>query len=120
MGRHLRVRGPLRDGGFLGQAAALAANQRRPDGLFQGVFAAAADDAVTPRLLIAPGSQGASVGCCEVLGWVYRDQVLVRWNTTDLLTWNTTTGALLRVATLPAASDRPVPGSPADAVAIAP
>ncbi|CAN7403755.1 sigma factor-like helix-turn-helix DNA-binding protein [Knoellia sp. LjRoot47] len=107
-------------GGFLGQAAALAANQRRPDGLFQGVFAAAADDAVTPRLLIAPGSQGASVGCCEVLGWVYRDQVLVRWNTTDLLTWNTTTGALLRVATLPAASDRPVPGSPADAVAIAP
>ncbi|WP_404382086.1 sigma-70 family RNA polymerase sigma factor [Knoellia locipacati] len=110
-------------GGFLGQAAALAANQRRPDGLFQGVFAAAVAESVTPRLLIAPGSEGVAVGCCEVLGWVYRDQVLVRWNTTDLLAWNTSTGALLKVATLPGARGRqgpPVPGSPANSVAIAP
>ncbi|GAA4124494.1 hypothetical protein GCM10022415_30600 [Knoellia locipacati] len=107
-------------GGFLGQEAALAANRRRPAGLFQGVYAAAADDSVTPRLLISPESEGVTLGCCEVLGWVYRDQVLVRWHTTDLLSWNTTTGALLRVATLPGAEERPVPGSPAESVAIAP
>ncbi len=119
-------------GGFLAQEAALVANRRRPDGLFQGVFAAAEGESATPRLLIAPASHGVALGCCEVLGWVYRDQVLVRWNTTDLLAWNTTTGALLKVATLPGthgaqgAQGRsgppvpPVPGSPADSVAIAP
>jgi len=107
-------------GGFLGQAAALAANRRRPDGLFQGVYAAAADDSVTARLLISPGSEGVALGCCEVLGWVYRDQVLVRWHTTDLLSWNTTTGTLLRVATLPGVEERPVQGGPAESVAIAP
>ena len=107
-------------GGFLGQAAALAANRRRPEGLFQGVFAASADDSVTPRLLVSPESEGVALGCCEVLGWVYRDQVLVRWHTTELLSWNTTTGALLRVATLPGVEERPVQGGPAESVAIAP
>ncbi|MFW5471756.1 hypothetical protein ACOCJ5_00450 [Knoellia sp. CPCC 206450] len=119
--------GRLATGGFLGRDAALAANQRRPERLFQGVLAlpgteGGADgvaDGGAPRLLIAPLSEGVSVGCCEVLGWAYRDEVLVRWRTTELLSWNATTGALLRVATLPG-RDGSAPGTPAATVALAP
>jgi hypothetical protein len=76
-------------------------------------------DGGAPRLLIAPLSEGVSVGCCEVLGWAYRDEVLVRWRTTELLLWNASTGALVRVATLPG-RDGSAPGTPAVSVALAP
>lgn len=112
--------GRFATGGFLGREAAALANARWPEGLFQGVFAAG-DETVTPRLLIAPGSEGVSVGCCEVLGWAYRDEVLVRWHTTHLLMWKTSTGALRRVSTLPdGPGEVAVPGSPAAPVALAP
>ena len=106
-------------GGFLSDGAVAAAGARS-DGAFQGILAATADRSVTPRLLISPGGDGSSVGCCEVLGWAYRDRVLVRWDTTELLSWDTATGELLRVATLPGLEAPGPPGSPADSVALAP
>lgn len=127
--------GRFATGGFLGRDAALGANQRRPERLFQGVLAlpgAGKDpgtgsgessgvgrDGGAPRLLVAPLSEGVSVGCCEVLGWAYNDQVLVRWRTTHLLSWDAATGNLVRVSTLPG-RDGTEPGTPAVSVALAP
>ncbi|GGB69149.1 RNA polymerase subunit sigma-70 [Knoellia flava TL1] len=123
--------GRVATGGFLGRDAALAANQRRPERLFQGVLAlpgegtatdegsVEATDGSAPRLLVAPLSEGVSVGCCEVLGWAYNDQVLVRWRTTHLLSWNASTGSLVRVSTLPGRGGS-APGTAAVSVAIAP
>ena len=115
--------GRVATGGFLGRDAALEANQRRPERLFQGVLVLPGvdegADGATARLLVAPLSEGVSVGCCEVLGWAYRDEVLVRWRTSDLLSWNTATGTLVRVARLPG-RDGSAPGTPAVSVAIAP
>jgi len=114
--------GRIATGGFLGRDAALAANQRRPERLFQGVLALPGDEGTgggAARLLVAPMSEGVAVGCCEVLGWAYRDEVLVRWRTTDLLSWNSTTGGLVRVSTLPG-RDGSAPGTPAVSVALAP
>jgi RNA polymerase sigma factor (sigma-70 family) len=111
----------LATGGFLSQSAALELNRQRPMRLFQGVLTLDARQLTGARLLVAPGSEGVAVGCCEVLGWAYKDEILVRWRVTDLLMWNARTGALLRVATLPGQPrDPPVVGSPAAAVAIAP
>ncbi|KGN34987.1 hypothetical protein N802_00505 [Knoellia sinensis KCTC 19936] len=107
-------------GGFLGQSTALKANRRYPERLFQGVFTVDPERPSTARLLLAPNSEGLAVGCCDVLGWVYRDHVLVRWHGTALLVWDTVTGVIHRVATLPSLQDDPVPGSAAASVAIAP
>ncbi|MFW5469963.1 sigma factor-like helix-turn-helix DNA-binding protein [Knoellia sp. CPCC 206435] len=111
----------LATGGFLSQPAALELNRQRPMRLFQGVLTLDARQLTGARLLVAPGSEGVAVGCCEVLGWAYKDEILVRWRITDLLMWNARTGALLRVSTLPGRQQEPpVLGSPAASVAIAP
>lgn len=110
----------LATGGFLSQAAALDANTRQPNGLFQGVFTVDSVEMGSARLLVAPGSEGVSVGCCEVLGWAYNDQVLIRWNGPDLLAWDVRSGSLRRVSTLPTRQEEPPPGSAAAAVALAP
>lgn len=107
-------------GGFLSVDAALAANTVHPDRLFQGVLTIDADRMTATRLLVAPQSEGMSRGCCEVLGWAYTDQVLVRWNTTQLLVWQMSTGSLRRVAVLPSRQEEPPAGSAAVSVAIAP
>jgi hypothetical protein len=108
-------------GGFLSESAALELNRQRPMRLFQGVFTIDAASLGAPRLLVAPDSEGVSVGCCEVLGWAYRDEVLLRWQGTELLMWNALTGALRHVSALPGRQqDPPVVGSAATSVAIAP
>lgn len=107
-------------GGILGQAAAMEANVRRPMRVFQGVFTVDTAGMTSARLLIAPGSEGVSTGCCEVLGWAYKDQVLVRWNRTDLLAWDVRTGGLRRVSILPGSRAAAVTGAPAAVVALAP
>lgn len=108
-------------GGFLSQPAALAANRRQPARLFQGVFAVDSIDMTSARLLLAPGSEGVSAGCCEVLGWAYNDQVLIRWNSRHLLAWNAVSGALTRVSTLPDSSTEGSPlGRAGRTVALAP
>jgi len=107
-------------GGFLSQVAARAANTLHPERLFQGVFTVDSDGMTSPRLLIAPGSEGVSAGCCEVLGWAYKDQVLIRWNSRDLLAWDVDSGGLRRVSTLPGSQERAVIGASATAVALAP
>jgi hypothetical protein len=89
--------------------------------LFQGVLTIRAESLTGARLLVAPESEGVSVGCCEVLGWAFTDEVLIRWKGTDLLMWNATTGTLLRVSTLPGRQREPaIVGSAATSVAIAP
>lgn len=108
-------------GGSLSEGAALELNRQRPRRLSQGVFTIDASSLGAARLLVAPESEGAAAGCCEVLGWAYRDEVLVRWRITDLLMWNARTGSLQRVATLPGRQQEPpVTGSAATSVAIAP
>lgn len=107
-------------GGFLSQAAAMQANQRRPQRLFQGVFTVDSLGMTSARLLIAPGSEGVATGCCEVLGWAYTDQILIRWNSRDLLAWDVRTGGLRRVSTLPGSQEAAVVGAPARVVALAP
>lgn len=106
-------------GGFLSRAAGMEANSRRPMRLFQGIFTVNSAGMTSPRLLIAPGSEGVSNGCCEVLGWAYKDQILIRWNRRDLLAWNVRTGGLRRVSILPGAQAA-VTGAPASVVALAP
>lgn len=111
----------LATGGFLSRPAASELNRQRPLGLSQGVLALDGRTPTEARLLVAPGSEGAAVECCEVLGWAFKDEVLVRWRITDLLMWNARTGALLRVSTLPGpAQDPPVIGTAAASVALAP
>ncbi|KGN38383.1 hypothetical protein, partial [Knoellia aerolata] len=111
----------LATGGFLSEPAALELNRQRPQRLFQGVLTLDAESLARGRLLVAPESEGVRVGCCEVLGWAYLDEVLVRWRDTDLLTWNARTGALRRVSTLPGRQqDPPIVDSAAWSVALAP
>ncbi|MFC7489098.1 MULTISPECIES: sigma factor-like helix-turn-helix DNA-binding protein [unclassified Knoellia] len=107
-------------GGFLSQVAAREANTRHPERLFQGVFTVDTEDMGSARLLIAPGSEGVAKGCCEVLGWAYNDQVLIRWNARDLLAWDVGSGGLRRVSTLPGSQEQAVIGASAAAVALAP
>lgn len=102
-------------GGFLSDAAALEVNGRH-----QGIFTVDSDDVTSARLLIAPASEGVATGCCEVLGWAYTDQILIRWNSRDLLAWDVRSGGLRRVSTLPGSQDAAVTGRPARAVALAP
>lgn len=102
-------------GGFLSGAAALEAGGR-----YQGIFTVDSDDVTSARLLIAPASEGVATGCCEVLGWAYTDQILIRWNSRDLLAWDVRTGGLRRVSTLPGSQDAAVTGRPARVVALAP
>lgn len=103
-------------GGFLSDGAA-----QELDGSFQGVLSIDATNPGSARLLVAPGSDEFSVGCCEVLAWAFQDDVLLRWQETHLLMWNARSGALLRVSTLPGAQQEPpVVGSPGQSVAIAP
>ena len=107
-------------GGFLSQDAALQANSQHPVRLFQGIFTVDSDGMTSARLLVAPGSEGVATGCCEVLGWAYNDQVLIRWNGRDLLAWDVRTGALHRVSTLPGSRENRALGTAARAVALAP
>ncbi|WP_353953453.1 sigma factor-like helix-turn-helix DNA-binding protein [Knoellia sp. S7-12] len=107
-------------GGFLSQATALEANIHRPLRLFQGVFTIDSSTMAQARLLLAPGSEGVATGCCEVLGWAFNDQVLIRWKGRDLLAWNVRTGALTRVSTLPVSGEGSPLGRAGLAVALAP
>ncbi|EAP99461.1 putative RNA polymerase ECF-subfamily sigma factor [Janibacter sp. HTCC2649] len=110
----------LATGGFLNRSAEVFANEVQPDKLFQGVFAVDRDGVTSARLLLAPGTEGVSLGCCEVLGWAYNDQVLIRWNGRDLLAWNVGTGAVTRVSTLPDSDEGSPMGKPGLTVALAP
>lgn len=110
----------LATGVFLNRSAEVFANEVRPDKLFQGVFAVDRDGVTSARLLLAPGTEGVSLGCCEVLGWAYNDQVLIRWNSRDLLAWNVGTGALNRVSTLPVSDEGSPMGRAGLTVALAP
>lgn len=93
---------------FLNRPTQLLANNVRPVKALQGIFAVDSDGRTSARLLLAPGTDGSANGCCEVLGWAFNDQVLIRWYGRDLLAWNVDTGALSRVSTLP----EPAQGSP--------
>ncbi len=110
----------LATGGFLNRSAEVLANSVQPDKLFQGVFAVDRDGVTSARLLLAPGTEGMALGCCEVLGWAYNDQVLIRWNGRDLLAWNVGTGALNRVSTLPESDEGSPMGRAGLTVALAP
>ncbi|MFC7488194.1 sigma factor-like helix-turn-helix DNA-binding protein [Knoellia sp. CPCC 206453] len=114
------VESRLATGGFLNRSAEVLANSVQPDKLFQGVFAVDRDGVTSARLLLAPGSEGMVLGCCEVLGWAYNDQVLIRWNGRDLLAWNVGTGALTRVSTLPDSDEGSPLGRAGLTVALAP
>ena len=107
-------------GGFLNRSAEVLANSVQSDKLYQGVFAVDRDGMTSARLLLAPGSEGMALGCCEVLGWAYNDQVLIRWNGRDLLAWNVGTGALNRVSTLPESAEGSPMGRAGLTVALAP
>jgi len=102
-------------GGFLSDAAVSAVN-----GLFQGVFTVDSAGMASARLLLAPGGEEVSTGCCEVLGWGFKDQILIRWNGRDLLAWDVRTGGLQRVSTLPGPREQVVTGASAAVVALAP
>lgn len=107
-------------GGFLSDAAARQVADVRGGGPFQGVFTTGTNEVQRARLLVAPGDDGESIGCCEVLGWAYNDWVLIRWNRVHLLAWHVPTGALTRVSTLPDSRDASLTGSAAATVALAP
>ena len=107
-------------GGLLDEKVAQEVARQRGGSPFQGVFTMDVRQAGPARMLLAPGGDNESLGCCEVLGWAYNDQVLIRWDQIHLLAWNVTTGVLSRVSSLPG----PAPGSPVGraglTVAIAP
>lgn len=114
------VEGGLATGASLNESAEVLANNVYAGKLFQGVFAVDRDGMTSARLLLAPGTEGVSLGCCEVLGWAYNDQVLIRWNGRDLLAWNVGTGRLTRVSTLPVSAEGSPLGRPGLTVALAP
>lgn len=110
----------LATGGFLNRSAEVLANTVAPDKVFQGVFAVNRDGMTSARLLLAPGTEGMALGCCEVLGWAYNDQVLIRWNGRDLLAWSVGTGVVTRVSTLPDSDEGSPLGRAGLTVALAP
>ena len=100
--------GRVATGGLLDDVATQQVARDRGGSPLQGVFTIDVAQSGSPRMLVAPGGEGESLGCCEVLGWAFDDQVLLRWDGSQLLAWNVQTGVLSRVSSLP----DPPEGSP--------
>jgi len=112
--------GRVATGGLLDEAAIRQVTSARGGAPLQGVFAIDVARTSPARILVAPGAEGEPIGCCEVLGWAFTDQVLIRWDRIHLLAWNVATGALSRVSSLPDSGEGSPVGRPGLTVALAP
>jgi hypothetical protein len=107
-------------GAQLDEVAAQQVARARGGSPSRGVFTIDVEQAGPARMLLAPGRPAESRACCEVLGWAFNDQVLIRWSRSQLLAWDVRTGGLSRVSSLPDPPEGSPVGRPGLTVALAP